>query len=112
MKNLVAELELKRFRENSNARSLYSQARDLLVRSGFLNFLRSFARPYAINQGANPYQSAYMAAFCEGYQKCLDDILYFEDLYLNDLPRAKPIKPEYGALEIALSKGDLKKGEV
>lgn len=108
----VVDIEFERFKNNGTARQMLSEAVVKLRDSGFVAFLRTFARPFAINQGANPYQSAYMAAFVEGYNKALDDIMYFEELYCNDLSKFKKVKADFGALKLALDKGDLTKKDL
>lgn len=99
-------LELNRFK-NSEGRAFYSQALPLLIRSGLISLLRTFARPYAVDNGANPYVAAYQAAFSNGYNQALDDILYFEEMYLQENLGKKEIKATFGALGIAMAKGDL-----
>lgn len=108
----VMSRELKAFRDNAAARDLYSKGVALLRQSGIFNMLRVLARPFAIDSGANPNQSAYMAAFVEGYNTCLDDITYFEEMYLGDISQVKGAKADFGAMKLAMSKGYITEEDV
>lgn len=91
---------------------MYEQALPLLKQSGLVNLLRVFARPFLTDGGANVYKAASQAGFCEGYNKALDDIIYFEEMYLREELGKKPIKANFGALGIALAKGDLTEKDI
>lgn len=103
----VHDIELERFKNDQTANRLYIDGKNLLKQSGILNILRQFGRPYAIQSGSNVYQSAYAAAHSEGYNKALDDILYFEEQYLQDMSNQRPVKADFGGLGLALARGDL-----
>src|SRR5688572_25523359 len=101
------ELELERLKRNSNAVLAFKEGIRALKGSGVLDLLRRFARPFTRDGGANPYCAAYSAAVAEGYNKCLDDLTYFEEMYLGEDPRAKGLVPTFGGLELALKRGDI-----
>lgn len=103
----IAEVELDKFKNSQEGLSLYLDAKGKLIRSGIINLLRIFARPFTRDGGANPYTAAYMAAFTEGYNTALDDIIYFEELYLKEKLGRKSVPANFGALRIAMAKGDL-----
>lgn len=108
----VMERELKAFKDNPDAWTSYTQGIALLRKSGIFEILRTLARPFAIEKGANPNQSAYMAAFVEGYNTAIDDVKYFEEMYLNDLSTVKGIEANFGAVKIALDKGFITKEDI
>lgn len=103
----AADVELTRFKNSLDAKNLYLQGIDLLTRSGILGLLRQFARPFSPDRGANPYTSAYLAAHAEGYNQCLDDLMYFDQKYLTEKMKAKEVKADFGGLALAIAKGDL-----
>lgn len=109
---LVEDIELKKFKDTPGAREAYSTGVSLIRKSGIVNFLRIFARPFSVDRGANPHQAAYTAAFTEGYNKALDDLMYFEEMYLTETLGKKKITATFGGIGLALSRGDLTKEEV
>lgn len=102
----VEQIELAKFK-TSTGPELYRQAKALLEKSGLITLLRIFARPFTIDRGANPYTAAYTAAFCEGYNKCLDDIMYFDEMFLDEKLGKRNVKATFGALALAVQRGDL-----
>lgn len=109
---LVQDIELKKFQDSPEAQNSYIDGKNKLLRSGIINLLRIFSRPFTRDNGANPHSAAYNAAFSEGYNKCLDDIVYFEEMYLTQDLGKKPIRATFGALGIALAKGDLTEKDI
>ncbi len=108
----VHDLELTGFKNNISAVTLYREAKVKLKQSGIVEFLRPFARPYTADRGANVYSAAYSAAFCEGYNKALDDLLYFEEQYLDDMGGKKKIAANFGGVGLALKKGDISESDL
>lgn len=107
----VAEIELKKFKDSKDALATYLEGKMWILKSGIINLLRTMARPVCLERGTNPNTGAYMAAFMEGYHKALDDLMYFEEIYMSEkTPKAK-VQPMFGALEIAMSKGSVTKEE-
>ena len=105
-------IELENFK-NSKGLDEYRAAKKGLIKSGVINLLRIFARPFTPDKWANPYTAAGLAAFTEGYNKALDDIVYFEEMFIEKpVASAKPIRANFGALGIALAKGDLKPEDI
>lgn len=107
----VAELELTKFKAQPQLVEMYRNGVASLRASGIFHFLRIFARPFTVDRGGNPYSAAYTAAYSEGYNKCLDDIAYFDELYLTEHVGNKAIKANFGGLGIAVAKGDLTEEE-
>lgn len=103
----VPQIELRKFKNNDAAKGLYDKGIDLLRSSGIFEFLRVFARPFSPDRGANPHTASYTAAFCEGYHKALDDIYYFKEMFLEEATSQKQIRATFGALGLAVAKGDL-----
>lgn len=105
--SLAEEVELKNFLESEKKMALYRKGIELLKESGIIDLLRTFARPYSVDGGANPNRAVYMAAVAEGAQKTLDDLVYFEPLYAKvNLPKGQ-VRPLFGARGIALQRGYL-----
>ena len=100
-------IELRRFRARGDGVAAYQEGLKLLIQSGILGLLRRFSRPFTFDRGANPYSAAYAAGVSEGYNKCLDDLEYFDEQYLQEGLSVKQVRPTFGAEAIALAKGDL-----
>jgi hypothetical protein len=107
----AAEIELKAFKNSPTALNMYIEGKELIKKCGLINMLRVFARPFTFDRGSNVNSAAYSAAFTEGYNKALDDLMYFEDMYLKEELGKKKITATFGALGLAIKKGDLKPGE-
>lgn len=104
--------ELERFKKAADALVDYSSGRDFLRKSGIFALLRQFARPFSPDNGANPYIAARAAAYSEGYNAALDDLLYFEEKYLTLGTNSKGIVADFGGLALALRKGDLTEKDI
>lgn len=105
----IAKIKLKALLDSPTFNNNYTIFVESLKLSGLVDFLRSFARPYITDGGANPNIAASQAAFCDGYNKCLDDLLHFRELYGQVAAGSKSVKPNFGALGIAYQRGDLTK---
>lgn len=103
----IGDIELKRFIEDPHRSQAYREGRNLLKLSGIFNFLRIFSRPYDPTGGSNVYRSAYSAAYTEGYNKCLEDLEYFEEKYLQITPSSQGLKADFGARRLLAERGDL-----
>lgn len=99
----VSERELARFRANASAVTAYKEGIHLLRSSGLIDLLRIFARPYTVDGGANPYMAAHNGAKMEGYQQCLDDLIYFEEKYLQEKLSSKLPIADFGGLASAVA---------
>ena len=106
------DIELTKFKNTPGAADLYREGKKLLLQSGIINFFRIFARPFSVDRGANVYTSAYSAAFSEGYNKALDDIVYFEEMYLDDKRGQRKVEATFGAIPMAMKSGDLKPSDI
>jgi len=106
----IADIELERFKKDSNRTQAYTQARNLLRASGIFNFLRVFSRPKSPDGGANVYRSAYSAAFQEGYNSALEDMEYMEEKYLAVLPSTQGVKADFGARKLLQERGFVTEG--
>lgn len=107
----IANIELKRFSDNPEKVSWYREAKERLLNCGLINLLRGFARPFNLDRG-NAISGVYMAAYCEGYNKALDDIIYLEEAYINPQVKAKPVGATFGALSIMMEKNVLNSKEI
>jgi hypothetical protein len=103
----LGEIELKKFVSDAHRQKRYTDAVEALVDAGIVALLRRFGRPYTPDGGANPYAAAYSAAFCEGYNKALDDLMYFDEQYIAPSVKSGKMTATFGALELALSRKDI-----
>lgn len=108
----IAEVELARFKVSPTATAYLDQAVDLLKSCGVVALLRVFARPFSNDGGESVTKAAYTAAFCEGYNTALDQLMSFKEMYLNEELGRRPVTADFGALALAVSRGDLTKEDV
>lgn len=90
----------------------YETLRSILLRSGFINFLRVFNRPFSTDGGTDVQRAAAQAHFCAGYNQALDDIMYFKELHMAEVVSGKEVPINFGAIGIALAKGDITKEDL
>lgn len=101
---------LDRIRKNSAFLSLYLDGMSKLYSSGILEFLREKAMTRLSNEGSNPNIAVAQAYRHSGYAECIDDLFNFKELYLDKVQSASP-QPMFGAVELALSRGDITEKE-
>lgn len=89
---------------------MYLQGMSLLYKSGILEFLRDKARPVVL-RGDSTEKAALQAARSAGYFECLEDLYNFRELYLDTPSVEEALSMDYGALDLAVVKGDLTKEE-
>lgn len=89
----------------------YVEGRDLLVRSGVLQFLREKGKPRLIQDGANREVLASHAAWSAGYAEALEDLEYFKEKYVDTEQRPVSIRRDFGSLSAAVRAGDLTEEE-
>lgn len=111
MMNEIGQLELKLFKENAKAVAAFEAGLSHLKASGVFNLLRQFARPFASDRGESLNAAAYTAAHAEGYNQCLDDLLYFDQKFLVQKLKGKTVVPDFGGLALAVRQGNLTKEE-
>jgi len=107
----IAKLELQTLVGSKSFMAHYANAKLALKDSGLVPFLRIFATPQLLDGGENKDKASAEAAFSSGYNKCLNDILYFNELHAQPESKDKDIKPTFGALERMLDRGDITKEE-
>ena len=107
MSEAFAKQELLTLRNNPEFLNNYEIAIASFRKSGLLNFLRSVARCYIYDGGANVQRSAAEGHFNAGYHKAIDDILYFKELFLVESSQQKKVPLDFGGRALALAKGDL-----
>ncbi len=108
----IEQIELQTLKNDAGFMQKYSALKELLRSSNIINILRQFGRPVISEGGSNIYRTATQAAFSAGYNQALDDILYFKELYMQETTKTNNVKAHFGALDIALSKGDLTKEDL
>lgn len=101
------EKELSRLKESEGFLTVFYRGMGELLASGVFNFLKEKGRVRPVTTDL-----ALEAARSMGYNECLDDLFLFKELYLADAPKAQDVaRRDFGALNIAESKGDLTKEE-
>ena len=103
----LKSLELKKFKDNAAAVQAYRDGINLLRASGLFHLLRAFSSPNSPDAGANVYQSAYLCAHTEGFNKCLEDIEHFEIKYLTEMANGKAVVADFGGRKALRMRGDL-----
>lgn len=103
--------EILELRGDESAYALYVEGIQKLRASGYLNALRAVARPTRYHNGKDPNVMASEAAWSAGFNDCLDSLQHFKELYLDDSLSAKPQVVDYGALDLAVERGDLTQEE-
>lgn len=100
----IATVELKNFKDNVKAVKYYVEAKKLLMDSGLVNLLRIFSRPYTRDGGRDQNAAAYKAAYTEGYNDALDDLIYFQEKYLVQDLTKKDVHLDFGSKKLAVDK--------
>ena len=98
-------MELDKFREDTTRVAAYEEGLKKFKLAGIFDFLRGFARPYSYDKGDSQGRAAYSAAYCEGYNSCLDDLLYFGKLHLDPKVTRSMPRMDFGGLRLAVEKG-------
>lgn len=102
---------LKTILQNDNFLAVYNEALSSLHRIGIFDFLKERGQPQIIEMGKDVHVMATQAARSAGYMEAINDLLNFREFYLdtsNPLARAVP---DYGALDLALKRGDIDEEE-
>jgi len=107
----VAKLELKALKDSPAFLKNYKSGIQALAGSGVIGFLRTFARPFLYDGGADLNRAAASAAYSAGYHAALDEILYFNELYMTESKEHKKTPLDFGGRKIALARGDLLEGD-
>lgn len=107
----VHDIELRALMGSSNFTKNYSTALDALKKSGILIFLQKWGNCPAHVPNRDIQQAAMDAAHISGYQKCINDILYFTEIYQASKDASGNIRPTYGGLELMFQRGDISKEE-
>lgn len=104
---------LERLRKDGSFLALYTQGMSYLFQSGVFEALRENGRVSPVSpelQNYEQYQAA-IANWSLGYNTAIDQLLYFRELFLDAQPNLSAVKMDFGALDLAVSKGDLTKDE-
>lgn len=103
----IAEFAFKELKDKPLFAQQIGPAIALFREMGLFNFLRRFARPMLVDGGKDVYAAAAQAAFNDGYHKCLDDIEFFQELYLQPTTSKSQARLDFGGRSLALAKGDI-----
>lgn len=104
---------LKKLQENPVLVAAYSQAMSLLNESGVLDILRDNGRVGPVSPETPhyvEYQNA-LANWSLGYNTCMDQLLYFREIFLEKDSYKDKMQMDFGSLDSAVEKGDLTQGE-
>ena len=84
-----------------------------LKRSRVYELLREIGRAKGLHPATPNYleAQAMQTAWSDGYNQCLDDIMYFRERFLEAEFDKKPPKMSFGGLDLALFKEDLTQEE-
>lgn len=79
-----------------------------LIKSGVINFLRSYARPVISDNGKDIYASAAQAQFCAGYHQALEDVEFFVQIYgQKTVNQSNNLKMDFGGIRRAVEQGNI-----
>lgn len=106
MRREIAELK-----GDERAYELYVEGMAKLRASGYLNALRAIARPVRIERGKDVNAMASEASWSAGFNDCLDSLQHFKELYLGDSIEIKPQVADFGAIDLAVLRGDMTEEE-
>lgn len=109
---MILDNLLENLKQNKDAvLALHAEALEILAKSGVLEVLRERARPI-IHRQDSPETAGLLAAKSAGYFECLEDLRNFREVFLSDRAMDSPaVAMEYGALTMAVNKGDLTEEE-
>lgn len=100
---------LQALREKDGFLALYNSGMSALYQSGIFEFLRERARPGIKGLGSDIQALATSAAYSAGYNDAIEDLLNFRDLWFDTVNTKIPMN--FGAVDLALAKGDLTEEE-
>lgn len=104
--------ELREIKGDQQAYASYVDGLHKLMGSGVLNVLRALGRPTRYNLGKDLNVLSSEASWSAGWNDCLDALLHFKEMYLDDEPEVSQNNPaDFGAVQLAQDKGDLTKEE-
>lgn len=103
--------ELRELKGDQQALQLYIEGMAKLRASGVLNALRALGRPVRHNTGKDPNQMASEASWSAGWNDYQDALMHFQEMYLDDPVMDNPGPADFGAVEVALERGDITKEE-
>lgn len=91
----------------------YTLALSHLYKSGVLEALRTLGRVQPVNNMSINYlaEQTEQAAFSRGYNKALDDLLYFRELYIDSKEEPSKLRADFGGFDDAINKGLLTETE-
>lgn len=104
------------FLGNTTVLSGISTLQNFLKNSGVLDFLKTKSSPRLVGFGVEPHVQATYAAWSAGYMECLEDLMHFQDKFLNtdtEDERASAVSRAMtsNSLKLALDNNDITKEE-
>lgn len=109
---MIERLALEELKNNPNFIKNYGEGIALLKKSGIFDFLRIFSQPVLKDGGRDIASAAAQAAHSNGYNKCIDDLTFFNELYLKPVDARKTTRLDFGGRALAIARGDILPGEL
>ena len=108
---LVNPIEI--FKQNPDIFDTFLRALSTLRSTGVLEMLRERGQVRAASENSPNYVAAQAnrASWSLGYNRALDELVYFRELFLTETTTVQP-PPAFGSLERALEAGDLTEDEI
>lgn len=109
---LVNPVEI--FKQNPDIFDMFLRSLSTLHSTGVIEMLREHGRVKTIPETSSNYVAAQaqQAAWSAGYNRALDELVYFRQLYLDAPNVTQPTSPSFGSLRRAQESGDLTEEEV
>lgn len=103
--------EIERLKGNPSLVEAYRIGMNSLFTAGITDALRALGRPIRRKEGADAIQMASEASWSAGWNDCLENLLYFQELHLGGTLETPNVKMDFGSLQKALQSGDLTQEE-
>jgi len=87
----------------------YQEAVDIFMRLGLYEFLLERALPIKSPEDSPNHDSLSLIEIgrVRGYNECITDMFEFKETYLSAVKKGAPIRPTFGGISHAISRGDL-----
>lgn len=106
----MLDKELARIKENTTALGNVEAALQVLEDNRVIYFLRAFGRPHRKN-GQSTEDAALEGLWSSGWQDCLDTLINFREIFIDEKQVFENVKADYGALDKMLANNEITKEE-
>lgn len=107
---MILEKELQKIRDNPTSLSNVEAALAVLDDNRIIYYLRCLGRPIRDRNSSQEFL-AVEGSYNAGWHDCLDALLNFRELILNQTVKHVTLTPNYGARQILIDKHDLSEKE-